>query len=69
MADELSGRIGEDVLYDFQRADGSVYLRSAAYDMREPAIYAIRAQMVGEDGEVVGHFDTLGDLYRHGSPS
>ena len=55
---------GREVIYDFQRADGSVYLRSAAYNMREPATHAFNAQMVGEDGEVVGRLATLGDLYR-----
>ena len=55
---------GSEVMHDFQRADGSVYLRSAAFDARQPATYGFGALMVAEDGEVIGQLDTLGDLYR-----
>jgi poly(glycerol-phosphate) alpha-glucosyltransferase len=55
---------GSEVVYDFQRPDGSVYLRSAAFDAKQPATHAFHALMVGEGGEVIGPLDTLGDLYR-----
>ena len=55
---------GSEVTYDFHRTDGSVYLRTAAFDARRPATWTFRALMVGEGGEVIGRLDTLGDLYR-----
>ena len=55
---------GTTVMNDFQRRDGSVYLRASPYDTKAVADWPREILRVGADGQVLGQFSSLGQWYR-----
>ena len=55
---------GHKVMNDFQRRDGSVYLRASPYDTRDVAGWPQNIVRVGPDGQVLGRFTSLGQWYQ-----
>jgi poly(glycerol-phosphate) alpha-glucosyltransferase len=54
---------GAPVLIDYQRVDGSVYLRVASYSPRTPESLMTPVTRVAPDGEIVGRYGRVHDLY------
>jgi poly(glycerol-phosphate) alpha-glucosyltransferase len=49
---------------DYLRADGSPYLRMPAFSINYKSWWRGRIQMVGEDGAIVGEYETPGQWFR-----
>jgi poly(glycerol-phosphate) alpha-glucosyltransferase len=54
----------QGVFVDYQRRDGSVYLRASPYRTLSPADYPATVLRVGEDGQALGRFSSLAGLYQ-----
>ena len=55
---------GEVAVDDFRRSDGSVYLRAPRYNTTNPAKLPRELVRVDPDGQVVGRFTSLTELYQ-----
>ncbi len=55
---------GQPLAYDYQRTDGSIYVRIAARDVPEPVDGGARVALVDQDGQVVRTFASTAAWYR-----
>lgn len=54
----------ENRVYDYQRADGSTYLRIPHFAFSDPASWPRLIQRVSREGEVLGSFNSLSQWFR-----
>jgi poly(glycerol-phosphate) alpha-glucosyltransferase len=52
-------------IYEYVRADGSPYLRIARYSKVKRWTWPDRIQQIGEDGSLIGEFESVGQWFRH----
>lgn len=58
------GARADDRIYDYQRSDGSTFLRIGHVSFSDPDSWPRRIQKVSREGEVVGRFPALGPWFR-----